>query len=74
MRIKVKPNTLDLSVVIPTLHEAPNLRKLLPLLKVTLSTLDIQWEILIVDGNSKDDAEEICGVEGARYICEEKPG
>lgn len=74
MYIKIKQNTLDVSVVIPTLNEVDNLRKLLPTLKESLEALGVRWEVLVVDGNSQDGTAEVCDTEGVRYICEEKPG
>ncbi len=74
MRITVQKNSLDLSVVIPTLHEAANLRILLPQLRESLTQLGISWEILVVDGDSKDGSQEIAEAEGARYILEKRPG
>jgi len=75
MTISLKNNTLDLSVVIASLNEAPNLQRLLPLLREALEALGIAWEILIIDGDSQDGTQEIVeAVPGARYICEKQPG
>jgi len=74
MKVQLQENSLDLSVVIPTLNEGPNLMELLPILRSTLEEMGITWEILIVDGNSQDNSEEIATQEQARYICEEEPG
>ena len=43
MRITLKNNTLDLSVVIASLNEGPNLYRLLPLLREALEGLGIKW-------------------------------
>ncbi len=74
MRVSLKDNTLDLSVVIPTLNEGPNLEQLLPALAAALREMGIAWEILIVDGNSPDGTREITGRHGGTYVQEEKPG
>ena len=67
MRISLKNNTLDLSVVIASLNEAPNLYRLLPLLREALEALGISWEILIIDGNSQDGTQKVVeAVPGAR--------
>lgn len=74
MRIHIRDNTADLSVVIPCLHEAANLRVLLPKLRACLDGLGISWEILVVDGASGDGSEGVAEAEGARYVCETAPG
>ncbi|MFP6598691.1 MAG: glycosyltransferase, partial [Candidatus Hydrogenedentota bacterium] len=74
MTIKLQENSLDLSVVIPTLNEAPNLEVLLPVLRESLDGLDIQWEILVVDAESQDGTQPIAEKEGACYVSEPKPG
>ncbi|MFP6584387.1 MAG: glycosyltransferase [Candidatus Hydrogenedentota bacterium] len=74
MQIKLQPNTLDLSIIIPTLNEGPNLEVLLPVLRESLNELGIQWEALIVDGNSKDGTPEIVEREGGTYVAEDLPG
>lgn len=74
MYIKIKKNTLDLTVVIPTLNEVDNLRILLPELKESLEDLGVKGEILIVDGDSQDGTQELCAAEGVRFLCETTPG
>jgi dolichol-phosphate mannosyltransferase len=74
MRISLKADTLDLSVVIASLNEAPNLYRLLPLLREALDELGIRWEILIIDGNSTDGTQKVVEAEGAQYICEARRG
>ena len=43
---------MELSVVIPALNEADNLAKLLPQLRAVLSSLRIEYEIIVVDDDS----------------------
>lgn len=74
MKIKLKNDTLDVSVVIPSLNEAPNLYRLLPVLKESLEDIGLSYEVLIVDGDSKDGTEKVAKETGARYICETNPG
>ncbi len=74
MRITLQPNTIDLSVVIPTIHEGPNLERLLPQLRAALDALGIQYEILVVDGNSPDGTRAIVEGNAAHYILEETRG
>lgn len=74
MRIKPKSDTLDLSVVLPSLNEAPNLYRLIPELKDALDALGIRWEILVVDGDSPDGTKAVAENAGVRYILEERKG
>ncbi|MCX5758880.1 MAG: glycosyltransferase, partial [Candidatus Hydrogenedentes bacterium] len=70
MKIALKNNTLDLSVVIASLNEAPNLFRLLPALREALDTLGIAWEILVVDGDSRDGPRKVVESTGATYVLE----
>lgn len=65
---------IDLSIVIPTLNEVENLEVLLPQLKNSLESLEVRGEILVVDGDSKDGTEEVCTVQGIRFLCEGEGG
>jgi len=49
----------DLSVVIPALNEAENLKSLLPLIQQVVSELDVSAEIIVVDGGSVDETESV---------------
>jgi len=48
-----------LALVIPTLREAENLRGLLPHVRAVLDPVGIDYEILVVDDDSRDGTEEI---------------
>ncbi len=74
MRVSLKDNSLDLSVVIPALNEGPNLEQLLPALTAALREADIAWEILVIDGNSPDRTREITTQHGAFYMVEKERG
>jgi len=74
MKPVLKADTLDLSIIIAALNEAPNLYRLLPLLRSDLDKLGISWEIIIVDGNSQDGTQKVVEQAGARYVCETAPG
>ena len=49
----------NLSVVIPCLNEAANLRTLLPHVVTVLQSLVAQWEVILVDDGSSDDSAAI---------------
>lgn len=76
MKISLSQETLDLSVVIPSLHEASNLYRLLPLLAEALDAVSAQWEVIVVDGESKDGTDKIVAENGDRfrYVCETRKG
>jgi len=58
----------DLSIVIPALNEADNLRLLLPLIGQVTVELNLEAEIIVVDGGSTDDSKRIATDLGARAI------
>ncbi len=62
MKLSLKRDTLDLSVMIASLNEAPNLYRLLPLLREALEALGVRWEILIIDGDSADGTRKVVSV------------
>ncbi|MBI2424617.1 MAG: glycosyltransferase [Candidatus Hydrogenedentes bacterium] len=74
MSMRLKKNTLDLSVVIPSLNEASNLRQLLPDLKQSLDALGITYEVLVVDKHSADGTESVVRDSGLTYVGESEPG
>ncbi len=74
MRVPLKDSTIDLTVVIPTLNEGPNLEQLLPLLIAALREMNVAAEVLVVDGNSADGTRAITAREGATYVLENEPG
>ncbi|MCI4348920.1 MAG: glycosyltransferase family 2 protein [Thermoplasmata archaeon] len=70
------------SLVIPTLNEAASIGHVLAIFRTaaeagnaTLFATDpIEWEILVVDGDSSDGTAEIAGDAGARVIVEPRRG
>ena len=58
----------DLSIVIPALNEAENLRLLLPLIREVTAELKLEAEIIVVDGGSTDDTKRVAGDLGAHPI------
>jgi glycosyltransferase involved in cell wall biosynthesis len=55
----VRDARCDLSVVIPVLDEAPNLRSLYKSLRASLDGTVDDWEIVFVDDGSRDDSFEV---------------
>lgn len=76
MKVPLKVSTLNLSVVIPALNEAPNLYRLIPLLRDALDGLGVSWEVIVVDGDSPDGTRAVVEHAGApfRYVCETESG
>ena len=74
MRIALNPSTIDLTVVIPTINEAPNLEHLLPDLRAALNDMRLKYEVLVVDGGSTDGTHEVSERHGARYVLETQQG
>lgn len=55
-----KPQLPELSIIVPTYQEAPNIPLLTNSIAETLNPIDINYEILFVDDNSQDGTEDIC--------------
>ncbi len=66
--------TLDLSVVVPTMNEEKNIRDALDGVRRVANALGISYEILVVDGGSKDRTAEEARGAGARVLEQKKPG
>jgi len=65
---------MNLTVVIPALNEDENLRSLLPMLAETLSGIFQTYEIIVVNGPSSDDTEQVVNDFGARVVAQIEPG
>ncbi|MGX2945284.1 TIGR04283 family arsenosugar biosynthesis glycosyltransferase [Enterococcus alishanensis] len=59
-----------ISIIMPILNEAENLKRILPQLKQIKSSLP--YELIIVDGGSQDGSQEIAGKYGTVYHFQEK--
>jgi dolichol-phosphate mannosyltransferase len=59
---------MDLTVVLPAIDEAESLRLLLPRLKLALRGLGVTYELLVVDGGSRDATAAVAAEQGARVI------
>jgi dolichol-phosphate mannosyltransferase len=67
-------SAVDLTVLIPALHEGPNLAILLPQLKAILERLRIRFEILLLTRNADALTREAAGQHGARIVEQVEPG
>ena len=67
-------HTVDLSVIIPALHEGPNLAVLLPELRRVLDTLGICYETLVVTRQPDQQTQEAVGQSGGKLLEQSAPG
>ena len=58
--------SLDLSIIIPALHEGPNLTLLLPEIRAVVEDLGVTWEILIV--TREVDSQTLAAAEKAQAL------
>lgn len=65
---------VELSVVLPAINEREGLRQLLPRLKAALAALGISYEIVVVDGGSRDGTREAAEAGGARVLAQRERG
>jgi dolichol-phosphate mannosyltransferase len=64
----------DLTIVIPALNEQENLRLLLPQIHEVLNELAIRSEVLVVDGGSHDQTQQVASAAGARVVEQSERG
>src|SRR5438309_7831103 len=63
-----------LSLVLPALNEGENLDRVLPELKKALAALGPTFEIIVVDGGSRDNTQEIVRKQAVRLVSQKLPG
>ena len=58
-----------ISVILPAYQEAENLKNILPLLNETLQSMQISYEIIVVDSmNFLDETEEVCKQNHCKHV------
>jgi len=65
---------MDLSIVILTSEEVENIQRILPEVKLTTEILTKDYEILIIDNNSRDGTDGAAQALGAQVIKQKSPG
>lgn len=65
---------MDLSLVLPALNERRNINELIPAVRAVVDRLDLEYEIVVVDGGSSDGTVAAAEALGARVLRQEKRG
>lgn len=65
---------MDLSIVLPAWNEAENLKALVPELRTALQATDAVYEIVVVDGGSRDGTRDVARALGCRVVEQRTPG
>lgn len=65
---------IELSIIIPVLNEAKNISFLIGQIRETLSNANMEFEILLIDGGSKDGTVKIANELGVKVINQSRPG
>jgi glycosyltransferase involved in cell wall biosynthesis len=65
---------VKVSIIIPTMNEEASIGEVMDSVNQAMSELDGEFEVLIVDTNSKDRTREIASEKGARIIDEPRRG
>ena len=66
--------SFDISVVIPALHEGPNISLLVPSLREVLGELQLRHEILVVSSGADRSTMEAAAAAGATVVVQQEPG
>ena len=73
--LNVKETNMNISVIIPSFNEENNLSILLPQLNEIMLSLQVEYELLVIDAlMSADNSEQVCQVNNATYIRQKEIG
>ncbi len=65
---------MDLSIILPVVNERDNLIVLIPRMRALMEREGIDFEIVVIDGNSSDGTREAATELGARVVSERRRG
>src|SRR6202166_4608908 len=65
---------MDLSIILPVVNERDNLVVLIPRLRALMEREGLDFEIVVIDGNSTDGTREAAAELGARVVPERRRG
>ena len=65
---------MDLSIILPVVNERDNLVLLIPRMRAVMERERIDFEIVVIDGNSSDGTREAATELGARVVAERRRG
>jgi dolichol-phosphate mannosyltransferase len=65
---------MDLSIILPVVNERDNLVILIPRIRALMEREQIDFEIVVIDGNSSDGTREAAAELGARVVPERRRG
>ena len=67
-------HNVELSIVLPAWNEASNLELLLPKLNQSLTAARVSYELIVVDGGSKDHSGKVAAANRARFVQQTERG
>ena len=65
---------MDLSIILPVVNERDNLVVLIPRMRALMARERLDFEIVVIDGNSSDGTREAAAELGARVVSERRRG
>ncbi len=71
---RISEGTIEVSVVMPCLNEAPSIGRCVDKARAALATAGVKGEVVVADNGSDDGSAEIAREHGARVVCEPRRG